>query len=136
MAFDIYGSTLRAGHCEVHPHVHEDYPCTLCYLEKERHEMQREQEPIDNRVHPDDPLRSYPHLSNALEYVGCYGAGHGLKGMEQWGTIVTWCRDAAQALENLVAACPSGLNSQLHQPLIMAISAAACVIERAKGKTS
>jgi hypothetical protein len=30
MAFDIYGQPLRPGHCEVHPHVGEPYPCTVC----------------------------------------------------------------------------------------------------------
>lgn len=35
MSFDIYGERLRPGHCEVHPHVHEEYPCSLC-MEKSR----------------------------------------------------------------------------------------------------
>ena len=30
MAFDIYGERLRPGHCEVHPHAHEEYPCSIC----------------------------------------------------------------------------------------------------------
>ena len=33
MSFDIYGNNLRSGHCEVHPHVHESYPCSVCYGE-------------------------------------------------------------------------------------------------------
>lgn len=33
MAYDIYGQNLRGGHCEVHPHVHESYPCSECYAE-------------------------------------------------------------------------------------------------------
>lgn len=36
MAYDIYGESLRKGHCEVHPHVHEEYPCSLCYAEGKR----------------------------------------------------------------------------------------------------
>ncbi len=48
MAWDIYGDPLRKGHCEVHPWVHEDYPCSQCYHDSERfqHEadMQREYE--------------------------------------------------------------------------------------------
>ena len=36
MAFDIYGNTLRGGHCEVHPHVHQEYPCDLCMGERRR----------------------------------------------------------------------------------------------------
>jgi hypothetical protein len=36
MAFDIYGNRLRQGYCEVHPHVHESYPCSeCCYSEPE-----------------------------------------------------------------------------------------------------
>ncbi len=30
MAFDIYGNNLRSGYCEVHPDVHEEYPCSEC----------------------------------------------------------------------------------------------------------
>ena len=33
MSFDIYGNNLRPGHCEVHPHVHEEYPCSVCLAE-------------------------------------------------------------------------------------------------------
>lgn len=33
MSFDIYGNNLRSGHCEVHPHVHESYPCSACMQE-------------------------------------------------------------------------------------------------------
>lgn len=33
MSFDIYGNNLRLGHCEVHPHVHEEYPCSVCLAE-------------------------------------------------------------------------------------------------------
>jgi len=33
MSFDIYGNNLRRGHCEVHPHVHEEYPCSVCLTE-------------------------------------------------------------------------------------------------------
>ena len=33
MSFDIYGNPLQRGHCEVHPHVHEEYPCSVCMAE-------------------------------------------------------------------------------------------------------
>lgn len=33
MTYDIYGNHLRRGHCEVHPWVHEEYPCSICYSE-------------------------------------------------------------------------------------------------------
>lgn len=34
MAWDIYGNPLERGHCEVHPHVHEEYPCSVCMSER------------------------------------------------------------------------------------------------------
>lgn len=34
MGFDIYGNRLRVGHCEVHPHVHQEYPCDVCLSER------------------------------------------------------------------------------------------------------
>lgn len=33
MAFDIYGFILIPGYCEVHPDVHQEYPCDLCYAQ-------------------------------------------------------------------------------------------------------
>jgi hypothetical protein len=36
MGFDIYGNRLLPGHCEVHPHVHEEYPCSVCLSEAQR----------------------------------------------------------------------------------------------------
>ena len=39
MAFDIYGNNLRRGYCEVHPNVHEEYPCSLCCSESRRDEL-------------------------------------------------------------------------------------------------
>ena len=41
MPYDIYGQNLRAGHCEVHPHIHEEYPCSQCMIEKEREEQRQ-----------------------------------------------------------------------------------------------
>jgi len=40
MSYDIYGNNLQAGHCEVHPHVHEEYPCSSCVLEMQRYDAQ------------------------------------------------------------------------------------------------
>lgn len=36
MAFDIYGETLEKGHCEVHPHINQEYPCFQCNEDKKR----------------------------------------------------------------------------------------------------
>lgn len=30
MAWDIYGNPLKRGHCEVHPHIGQEYPCSVC----------------------------------------------------------------------------------------------------------
>lgn len=43
MSFDIYGENLRPGFCEVHPHVAESYPCSLCHADLSRRaEQERE----------------------------------------------------------------------------------------------
>ena len=34
MGFDIYGNRLLPGHCEVHPYVHEEFPCSICMAER------------------------------------------------------------------------------------------------------
>ena len=34
MPYDIWGQPLARGHCEVHPHVCEEYPCSACYSEE------------------------------------------------------------------------------------------------------
>jgi len=44
MSYDIYGNHLRPGHCEVHPDVHEVYPCSYCLDDYGEHEQMREQE--------------------------------------------------------------------------------------------
>lgn len=36
MTHDIYGQNLRKGYCEVHPNVHEEYPCSLCYADENK----------------------------------------------------------------------------------------------------
>ena len=43
MAYDIYGQHLRSGHCEVHPDVHQSYPCSLCFAEKAESDREREE---------------------------------------------------------------------------------------------
>lgn len=43
MSYDIYGGILRNGHCDVHPHVHESYPCSVC-LETDRHLQSQERD--------------------------------------------------------------------------------------------
>ena len=47
MGYDIYGNTLQRGHCEVHPHVHEEFPCSVCIAEKENHDKQQQEQRKD-----------------------------------------------------------------------------------------
>lgn len=44
MAWDIHGNTLERGHCEVHPWVHQEYPCSVCYDESRRQQEKKDQE--------------------------------------------------------------------------------------------
>lgn len=44
MSFDIYGNNLLRGHCEVHPYVHEPYPCSVCFRDADEQKRMREQE--------------------------------------------------------------------------------------------
>lgn len=43
MSYDIWGNPLPRGHCEVHPHVHEEYPCSVCMAEKNQREQASQQ---------------------------------------------------------------------------------------------
>ena len=36
--YDIYGDELRSGHCEVHPFVHEPFPCYLCMMQDDENQ--------------------------------------------------------------------------------------------------
>ncbi len=42
MSWDIYGEKLERGHCEVHPWVGEEYPCTICINTQENNRKQEE----------------------------------------------------------------------------------------------
>jgi len=43
MSYDIYGQSLRRGHCEVHPDIHQEYPCVMC-LAREREDQENREE--------------------------------------------------------------------------------------------
>jgi len=43
MSYDIYGNNLKRGHCEVHPQVAEEYPCSLCYQQDESRNRDKQQ---------------------------------------------------------------------------------------------
>ena len=44
MSFDIHGNKLQQGHCEVHPQVAEEYPCSVCNNEHYRKVASSEQQ--------------------------------------------------------------------------------------------
>lgn len=44
MSFDVYGQSLRRGHCEVHPDIHEPWPCYYCLQENQQHQINEQQE--------------------------------------------------------------------------------------------
>lgn len=44
MSFDIYGEHLQRGDCEVHPWVHEDYPCSICLSENAQRRREKAEE--------------------------------------------------------------------------------------------
>ena len=66
MSFDIYGNNLRRGHCEVHPHVHEEYPCSVCIAEASQREQQQRPPYCDG-----DPrfCESAHYLAQASEHI-------------------------------------------------------------------
>lgn len=50
MSYDIYGNNLKRGHCEVHPQVAEEYPCSLCYeQDKSRNRNKQQYNDIDRQ---------------------------------------------------------------------------------------
>ena len=57
MSFDIFGQPLKRGHCEVHPHVNEEWPCSLCLMESEQ---RRRTESNNNAQH--DMILEVEHL--------------------------------------------------------------------------
>lgn len=60
MSFDIYGQRLRAGHCEVHPDVHEPYPCFVCLEGSRRNQEER-------KHHADMEREYYAELERQYE---------------------------------------------------------------------
>jgi len=60
MAYDIYGDHLRRGYCEVHPDVHEEWPCSECLAESRAREngRQRYDEEMEaQRIQHDEEMR-------------------------------------------------------------------------------
>lgn len=64
MAWDIHGNPLKRGYCEVHSWVAEEYPCSLCMLEDQKRDFQkqREQEILQDRNRADALLHFITYL--------------------------------------------------------------------------
>ena len=59
MAYDIYGNHLRRGYCEVHPDIHEEYPCSECmYREDDRYPEPEMPDPRQ-QDYEDDMIRQF-----------------------------------------------------------------------------
>ena len=77
MSFDIYGYPLRQGYCEVHPEVHQSYPCSLCYAESKKADDDKRMEKehykqIEAEHHRDMEIEEQKHSfasSQAIEFV-------------------------------------------------------------------
>ena len=79
MGYDIYGQNLVSGHCEVHPHVAQTYPCSLCYAETDNRQQQQQEDPRDaqqreyyaemERAHYDEIAKKNNWLYRVLCYV-------------------------------------------------------------------
>lgn len=65
MSFDIYGNQLQCGHCEVHPYVHEEYPCSVCMAESRERKIQKERDEESRRAYEDD---YYQEMALAAAY--------------------------------------------------------------------
>jgi hypothetical protein len=81
MSFDINGNKLQPGHCEVHPHINEDYPCSVCNSEHYRKVASSEQQgkwkaqdelaALSARLNKtiDDKSKHIKELENRIKYL-------------------------------------------------------------------
>jgi len=52
MPYDIYGQPLRRGYCEVHPDMHQEYPCYIClYNAREYQENSEERDHYEQEMY-------------------------------------------------------------------------------------
>jgi hypothetical protein len=68
MPFDIYGHVLRDGYCEVHPNVHETYPCAMC-LQQSGHPLVAALRPGPDVVAALARVHRYLDVREAQDYV-------------------------------------------------------------------
>lgn len=76
MGLDIYGERLRYGYCEVHPDVHEEYPCSVCIEETQQQDaMQRDYERAMSEQHEKHLSREFEAYVDRELGIGMYGEG-------------------------------------------------------------
>lgn len=65
MSYDIYGNDLARGHCEVHPHVRQEYPCFVCLSESARKKREQDEQ---RRHHKEMEAAYYAQIAGDIEY--------------------------------------------------------------------
>ena len=71
MSWDIYGNPLARGHCEVHPHIHEEYPCSICLSEIRQREQATQQSETEHymQMEIDQLKRERDELINSIRLL-------------------------------------------------------------------
>lgn len=71
MSWDIYGNPLRRGHCEVHPHIAEEYPCCVCLEDRRQYAIERNRELEQPSAEPYEALfaAAMNTAEQAMDYV-------------------------------------------------------------------
>lgn len=78
--WDIHGNPLTKGHCEVHPHIKEEYPCHVCleqqhvaYIHQKAAEIVDYEATLEEKLHQ---ARSMAGLTADQYTVNLLGAIH------------------------------------------------------------
>ena len=93
MSWDIYGNTLQRGHCEVHPHVHEEYPCSVCLSERrQRDEANRDHQAQHDMILEVERLKMQrDELLAALQgMIDIANDSQGVAGYHLNGEVADW----------------------------------------------
>lgn len=93
MSWDIYGNPLARGHCEVHPHVHEEYPCSVCMAEKRQREQASQQSEAEHylQIEIEKLKQERLELIKCLEsFMDLTKESSGISGWHLNGDIAEW----------------------------------------------
>ena len=93
MSYDIWGNPLPRGCCEVHPWVHEEYPCSVCMAEKRQREQVSQQSEAEYYMQMEiEKLKSERlELLKALEsLLDVTADSKGVAGYHLNGDIAEW----------------------------------------------